>query len=227
MIICESPATRVDHDCVTDAIDEVCIEESFRVYLDNEFMNELIASPSQLSELGAGHVICEGLAPGVSGVQVSGDEIRVQVDTQDEKCMTESSVTIEKEHIFEVMDSIWSEIWEKTGGTHCSVLFSDGRLIARSEDIGRHNTVDKVVGYAILNNIDLSQCVLGCSGRQPAAMVSKAANAGIPIVISRSAPTDKGIVTANEAGITLICFARENRFTAYTHPDRITLNQGL
>ena len=227
MSICESPAMRVDDDRVTETIDDVCIEESFQLYLNNEFIGELIASPAQLEELGAGHVICEGLASDVSSVKVSGDEIRVHAETPDEKCTTKSSVTIEKEHIYEVMDSIISEIWERTGGAHCSVLFSDGRLIARSEDIGRHNTVDKVVGYAILKNIDLSTCVLGCSGRQPAAMVSKAANAGIPIVISRSAPTDKGIRAADLAGITLICFARENRFTVYAHPDRIILHQGL
>ncbi len=227
MSICESPATRVDRDCVTETIDDVCIEESFRLYLNNEFIGELVASPSQLEELGVGHIVCEGLASSVSGVQVSGDEIRVRAETPDEKCMTKSSVTIEKEHIYEVMDSIISEIWERTGGAHCSVLFSDGRLIARSEDIGRHNTVDKVVGHAILNNIDLSTCVLGCSGRQPAAMVSKAANARIPIVISRSAATDKGIRTADMAGVTLICFARGSRFTVYAHPDRIILHQGL
>jgi FdhD protein len=212
---------------VTETIDDVCIEESFRIYLDSEFIGELVASPSQLVELGAGHVICEGLASDVSFVQVSGDEIRVRAEMPDEKCTTESFITIKKEHIFEVMDSIVSEIWERTGGAHCSVLFSDGRLIARSEDIGRHNTVDKVVGYAILRDIDLSTCVLGCSGRQPAAMVSKAANAGIPIVISRSAPTDKGIRTADLAGVTLICFARGNRFTVYAHPGRIILHQGL
>jgi len=227
MSVCESPATRVDLECVTETIDDVCIEESFRLYLNNEFIGELVATPSQLEELGAGHIICEGLASSVSGVQVSGDEIRVRAETLDEKCTTKSSVTIEKEHIREVMDSVISEIWERTGGAHCSVLFSDGRLIARSEDIGRHNTVDKVVGYAILKNIDLSTCVLGCSGRQPAMMVSKVANAGIPIVISRSAPTDKGIRTADLAGVTLICFARENRFTVYAHPDRIILHQGL
>jgi FdhD protein len=227
MSVCESPATRVDLECVTETLDDVCIEESFRIYLNNEFIGELVATPYQLEELGAGHVVCEGLASGVSGVQVSGDEIRVHAETPDEKCTTKSSVTIEKEHIREVMDSVISEIWERTGGAHCSVLFSDGRLIARSEDIGRHNTVDKVVGYAILKNIDLSTCVLGCSGRQPAMMVSKVANAGIPIVISRSAPTDKGIRTADLAGVTLICFARENRFTVYAHPDRIILHQGL
>jgi FdhD protein len=227
MNICQSPAIRVDGDRVTETIDDVCIEESFRLYLDNEFICELIASPSQLEELGAGHVICEGFASSVSGVQVSGNEIRVHAGTIEEKCTTESSVTIEKDYISKVMDSLVSEVWERTGGVHCSVLFSDGRLVARSEDIGRHNTVDKVVGYAILNNIDLSTCVLGCSGRQPAAMVSKAANARIPIVISRSAATDKGIRTADMAGVTLICFARGNRFTVYAHPDRIILHQGL
>ncbi|MEA1869643.1 MAG: formate dehydrogenase accessory sulfurtransferase FdhD [Euryarchaeota archaeon] len=227
MSICKSPAIRVDGDRVTETIDDVCVEESFRIYLNNEFIGELIASPSQLDELGAGYVICEGLASSVSSVQVSGGEIRVYAEVSDEKCTTESFITIEKEHISEVMDSIWSEIWERTGGVQCSVLFSDGRLIARSEDIGRHNTVDKVVGYAILKNIDLSTCVLGCSGRQPAAMVSKAANAGIPIVISRSAPTDKGIRVADLAGVTLICFARGNRFTVYAHPDRIIMHQGL
>ena len=230
MNICQSPATRVDNDRVAEALDDLCIEESFRLYLNNDFICELIASPSQLEELGAGHVICEGFASSVSGVQVLGDEIRVHVETPEEKCTTESSessVTIEKDYISKVMDSLVSEVWERTGGVHCSVLFSDGRLVARSEDIGRHNTVDKVVGYAILNNIDLSTCVLGCSGRQPAAMVSKAANAGIPIVISRSAATDKGIRTADLAGVTLICFARGNRFTVYAHPDRIILHQGL
>ncbi|MHC1575486.1 MAG: formate dehydrogenase accessory sulfurtransferase FdhD [Candidatus Methanogasteraceae archaeon] len=230
MNIRQSHATRVDADRVAETLEDICIEESFRLYLNNEFIGELTASPSQLEELGAGHVICEGLASGVSGVQVSGDEICVHAEAPEAKCTTESSessVTIEKDYISVVMDSLVSEIWERTGGVHCSLLFSDGRLIARSEDIGRHNTVDKVVGYAILNNIDLSICVLGCSGRQPAAMVSKAANAGIPIVISRSAATDKGIRTADLAGVTLICFARGNRFTVYTHPDRIILHQGL
>lgn len=93
--------------------------------------------------------------------------------------------------------------------------------MVKSSDVGRHNTVDKVVGHAILNKIDLSRCTIGCTGRQPAGMVKKDANAGIPIVISRAASTDKGIATANAAGITLVCFSRGDRFTIYTHPERI------
>jgi len=101
------------------------------------------------------------------------------------------------------------------------VLFLDGKLVVRSSDVGRHNTVDKVVGFAILHGIDLSRCILGCTGRQAAGMVSKAANAGVPIVISKAASTNKGISTADQSGVTLICFARGRRFTIYTHPYRI------
>jgi FdhD protein len=81
--------------------------------------------------------------------------------------------------------------------------------------------VDKVVGYAALKGLDLARCVLACSGRQPKGMIAKAASAGIPIVISKAATTSDGIQAAEEAGVTLICFARDRRFTVYTHPQRV------
>jgi len=64
-------------------------------------------------------------------------------------------------------------------------------------------------------------CILGCTGRQPRDMVAKAAHAGIPVIISRAASTEQGIETARKAGITLICFSRGDRFTIYTHPERV------
>lgn len=91
----------------------------------------------------------------------------------------------------------------------------------KSSDVGRHNTVDKVVGHAVLAGVDLTGCMLGCTGRQPRDMVIKSARAGIPVIISRAASTDKGIAAAEDAGITLICFSRDERFTVYTHPGRI------
>jgi len=81
--------------------------------------------------------------------------------------------------------------------------------------------VDKVIGHAVLRGLDRSRCVLGCTGRQPRDMVAKAAHAGIPVVISRAASTDLGIAAAREAGITLVCFSRGDRFTIYSHPERI------
>jgi len=232
------PAIRVNKDNVAKIKDNICIEDTFRLYLNDEPLVELIASPGQLKELGAGFVVCEGLAQGVDNVRVSGNEIRVSAAKTSGNFEKElrsggglgirktprkvtSSLVIRKEDVFKVISEIESEVWKKTGGVHCSVLFSNKNLIVKSSDVGRHNTIDKVIGFAILNNIDLSTCVIGCTGRQPAGMISKNANAGIPIIISKAAPTDKGISIADAVGITLVCFARDGRFTVYTHPYRI------
>ena len=224
MNICQYSAIRVNNSGISQIDDDVSIEDSFRIYLNGEFIEELTASPGQLEELGAGHVMCEGLACRVSAVRVSGNSIHIYAEPCGKmKKPPPRYVKIKKEDVFDVMNATNSEIWKKTGGVHCSVLFSDGKLVADSKDVGRHNTVDKVVGLAVLNNIDVSCCILGCTGRQPAAMVSKAANARMPIVISKSASTDKGIHMADQAGVTLVCFAREKRFTVYTHPDRILI----
>ena len=227
MSIRQFSTIHVENGELTETVGDICVEETFRLYLNDEFLVELVATPRQLKELGAGHIICEGLASGSTGVPkisdayVAGDEIRVFASEIKGSGRSGSDVTISKEDVFDIMSITTSETWNKTGGTHCSVLFSSKKLVTKSEDVGRHNTVDKVVGYAVLNNIDLSACVLGCTGRQPEAMVSKVANAGIPIVVSRSASTDKGIMAADKARITLIGFARGDRFTIYTGPHRM------
>jgi FdhD protein len=135
-----------------------------------------------------------------------------------------SDIRITPDDVIAITKEIETEIWRKTGGVHCSVLFREGQLLAKSSDVGRHNTVDKLVGYAVLNGVDLSRCVIGCTGRQPAGMVRKSAHAGIPIIISRAASTDKGIAAAEAAGITLIGFSRGDRFTIYTHSRRVRLD---
>ena len=132
-----------------------------------------------------------------------------------------SDIRITPEDVFSCTRETETDLWRKTGAVHCSVLFYEGKCVVKSSDVGRHNTVNKVVGYAILNRVDLSRCVIGCAGRQPAGMIKKDANAGIPVVISRAASTDKGIAGADAAGITLVYFSRGDRFTIYTHPEQI------
>jgi FdhD protein len=224
-------------DAVRTIEDTVCREETFTLVVNGKLVARMVASPDQLRELGAGFVVSEGIADRVGEVEARGHEIRVTapgVRTGEPVLGTSSgvslagpvgrvhsSLTLAPADVFLVAGEIETEEWRATGGLHCSVLFSEGRMVARSGDVGRHNTVDKVIGRAVLLGIDLSRCILGCTGRQPAGMVEKAARAGIPVIISRAASTDRGITTAEEAGITLVCFTRGERFTVYTHPERI------
>ena len=115
-----------------------------------------------------------------------------------------------------------AHVFKKTGATHSSALFDEkGGLLAFSEDIGRHNTVDKVVGEAAFKGVDFKKTFLASTGRLTSEMVVKAANVGIPVIVSISAPTDRGIKIAKLAGLTLVGFARGKRFNVYTHPERI------
>jgi FdhD protein len=232
---------RVDAGAAKETDDAVVIEDRFELLLNDRPVTEMVASRDQLKELGAGYVLSEGLVRCVDKVNLDGDRILVYSDTGCDlkwiKRETGSSggtsflftipvvvsdIRITPDEVVSVTREIETELWRKTGGVHCSVLFCDGRLLAKSSDVGRHNTVDKLVGYAALNGINLSRCVIGCTGRQPAGMVRKYAHAGIPVVISRAASTDKGIAVAEAAGITLIGFSRGDRFTVYTHPERIS-----
>jgi len=237
LIIFFYTGTQVRNDRVRKIEDRVIREERFRLYLNGSFYTEMVASNEQLRELGAGFVICQGLARTVDNVETDGNCINVSAPVNREpekelgsagalgtKVLPEriaSEYTITKEDVFRITREIETDVWKQTGGVHCSVLFHEGNLLVKSSDVGRHNTVDKVVGHAVLSGIDLSRCVVGCTGRQPRDMILKSGRAGIPIIISRAASTDKGIATAEEAGITLVCFSRDERFTVYTHPRRI------
>ncbi|HIE23857.1 MAG TPA: formate dehydrogenase accessory sulfurtransferase FdhD [Candidatus Korarchaeota archaeon] len=115
-----------------------------------------------------------------------------------------------------------SKTYRITGGTHSAALFNDeGKICFFSEDVGRHNAVDKVIGASLLNNIRLDDKILAVSGRLSGDLVFKCARARIPILISLSAPLSRGVELAEMAGITLIGFARGNRFNIYAHPQRI------
>ena len=163
-----------------------------------------------------------GTSGGIEYTDVAGSQKSKSLSDARVSRVIDSDLDIEIENIYRATKEIISDLWVKTGGVHCSVLFREGgEIVAVMTDVGRHNTVDKVVGSAILNGIDLSRCFLGCTGRQPYGMVKKCMNAGIPIIISKAASTADGIRLARESGITLICFARGERFTVYSNPQRV------
>lgn len=115
------------------------------------------------------------------------------------------------------------EAFSKTGGLHASALFDlEGNLLVLREDVGRHNALDKVLGYALQNHmLPLSQHLLLVSGRVSFEIIQKALAGGIPIVAAISAPSSLAVDFARDSGQTLIGFLRDGRMNVYTHPQRI------
>lgn len=113
-------------------------------------------------------------------------------------------------------------VHHQIGGTHAAAIFdAQGQPITLAEDIGRHNAVDKALGYCLLRHIPLGDKVLLVSGRASYEMAAKAIRSGVPVVASVSAPTSLAVQLAHDRGLTLIGYLRGGRMNVYTHGWRI------
>jgi FdhD protein len=113
--------------------------------------------------------------------------------------------------------------FDRTGGLHAAGLLGlNSEMLCVREDVGRHNAVDKVIGWAIENQLlPLRQMILGVSGRSSFELTQKAVLAGIPVLAAVSAPSSLAAELAEEAGLTLVGFVRGETMNVYTHPERI------
>jgi FdhD protein len=117
-----------------------------------------------------------------------------------------------------------SSLFKDTGGVHSAALCDSREIIVFTEDIGRHNAVDKIIGYAFLENISLKGKILLLSGRLSSEITVKAIRAPVSILVSRAAPTDRSIEIARNAGLTIVGFLRGNGMNIYSKPERILMD---
>jgi FdhD protein len=120
------------------------------------------------------------------------------------------------------------QVFDRTGGLHAAGLFTAaGDLLVVREDVGRHNAVDKVLGWALLQGrIPAGGCVLAVSGRTSFELAQKAVMAGVPVIAAVSAPSSLAVELAEECGLTMVGFIRNGSMNVYTHSDRILLPAG-
>jgi FdhD protein len=162
---------------------------------------------------------------GVCG-KASIDAVRVRrIERPNRRC------AIDPEVLCRMPDQLRAEqaIFGRTGGLHAAGLFSlNGELLVLREDVGRHNAVDKVIGWALANDlIPLRDSLLMVSGRGGFEIIQKALVAGIPVLASVSAPSDLAVNLAREYGMTLIGFLRGRRFVIYSGAERLATGASL
>ncbi|WP_406656910.1 formate dehydrogenase accessory sulfurtransferase FdhD [Methanolobus sp. ZRKC2] len=226
---------------------DVIIEERFDLFVNNVHITTFFASPMELRELALGFLVCEGfIEPDVKVDSISVEEksifCEIDINTTEleelthlERCGTtsynkdnvkkvNSNTGFSTDAIIHAVGQLKEvgRIWHRTGGAHTSIICNNqGEVLFFCEDVGRACSMDKVVGKALMNGIDLSGCALVTTGRLASTMVSKAVNAGFPLVASKGATVREAVELAQEAGITLVAFVRGRKLYVYTGEERI------
>lgn len=232
--------------------DLLIVEEHLKIILNGQELVTMACSPEYTRELAIGYLVSEGMLRNYQDLYSlqAGHPLLIEVQTSGEQgdrppvslintCMGRGSglpvqpLAFDNDHkswdpshllqLIEELDAA-SLTFKRTGGVHSAALADHNGTLVRYEDIGRHNAVDKVIGHAFLKQIPLYDKCLLLSGRIASEILLKLARIGIPMVVSRSAPTLKTVQTADELGITVVGFARGQRFNLYTHGERIVGN---
>jgi len=224
---------------------DVAVEVNLSIMVNGSCMTALAALPDHLKELAVGFLVCEGVVSSfqeISSVKVDGNSLICE--TRDQKALpwkghqccsvggnsTEglktvvSDLKMKSEDLLRAVGGLNENalLWRRTGATHMSIICNArGESLASCEDVSRSSSVDKTVGQALLSGADLSRCALITSGRLSGVMVAKAARAGFPILVSKSAAMNSGVELAEKIGMTLVAFARSPNLYIYTEVGRV------
>ena len=224
------PILRVTREGAKDTEDMVTKELPLTIILNHRELATLLCSPTDLEYLAIGFLASEGLIKGKDEIKkITVDDqkgvVRVETSPTDIQgvAKVESQTRISAVEIFALVKEFQhrSQIFRATGGVHSAALCDTKSIRLFSEDIGRHNAIDKIFGQCILRGIPTDDHILITSGRISSEILLKVAKRDIPILISKSAPTNLGVKLANDWGVTVIGFVRGERMNIYTNGWRV------
>ncbi len=228
------PARRLHSDGRAEEIEVLLARECpVKLFLNRKAFTTLFASPLELKELAVGHLITEGAVKfsEITQIEEEDNKIHVQTEKEDqpfqrrksnEQVFVDSDNIFEPEALFAGIDHLESDTYRLTRGTHLAALIDrKGEPVVQIVDVGRHNAMDKAVGAAFLQGLDISKYYLLSTGRQPAYMVTKAARAGIPLVATKAMPFDSGVEAAKKTNICLVGQLRHDSMLVFANEWRV------
>jgi len=243
------PCIKLDGETAKSGTHEVIDEVPEALFVNGRHAMTAMMSPTGLEDFATGYLFTEQIiksADEIESIRIETNRISVItknlfkvlgpkktilsgcggaasfIDTEKLPRIT-SELTISPDLLRTVTKEVLeSELHSITGGIHVVGLASESGIITCSEDIGRHNALDRVIGYALRNRIDLSRTFAICSGRVSSEMVRKCLVADIPLMVSRGATTTLAVTIAEQTGVCIVGFVRSTRMNIYSHPERIS-----
>jgi FdhD protein len=224
-------------------------EIELTIYVDGEELVTILCTPTRLTHLVLGFLYSEGIITGkedIASMRVCEDDLLADIRLSkpgykppprrtlasgcgggvsfiSEGSKINSNIVVPPGNILALMKRLnqRADLYRACGGVHTSALADAGNILVIAEDIGRHNTLDKIMGQCLMTELSTRDKLLLTTGRISSEMLGKASIMEAPIVISRSSPTDRAISLARELGITLVGYVRGDRLSAYSHEERV------
>jgi len=219
---------RVNGGC-TGVTERIIKETALTINVDGKRYATAMIMASMEKEYVIGHLYAQGLirhASAVESVTLKNNVADVTLSRGARKpdfTGVATDLKVSREDVFACVKAILtSPVFTETEAVHSAGLFFKGKeTIGIAEDLGRHNALDKVIGCGVLQFIDFRRTIAASTGRQPAEMIFKCINAGIPIIATKGVPTSLAIEIAEKSGITIAGLVRGNSMIIYSHPERI------
>lgn len=245
----ELPCIRYEDGIYAPVLHPVVDEVPVSVIVNGRTAATMMTSPTMLKELAVGFLLTEGLIRSTAEIEALAEcETSVEVITTNPRKLlfskksvlsgcggtasfldtrrlpkVSSDLVITPETIIaSVKDLLNSPLHRLTGGLHgVGLVRADGEVVTFVEDIGRHNALDRVIGFAALNGVGTDGCFVVSTGRISSEMARKCLRARIPLIVSRGATTSLAVELAEKGGLAIVGFVRAGRMNIYTHPERV------